>query len=259
MVVPAETAKSLKPNTDYCWKLIARNEHGTAESLSPAKRFRIDPNLPPLADADLTEYGERDDGAMVLADLGPTGAPSYGELAKAKGGKPAPGPKGEPAGAVELDGKKEMLIYKVRRFPSRQYTVSVRFAQQPGGAGLGQVFSAWAGGMDDPLRICVQGGQLFARIESGKSYGTKGVPIEPGRWYHVCVVKDGPQLTLWLDGKQVGEAEVPAEFHSAARDFALGGNPHYTGSSEHLACRVAGLKVYARALSPERIAEISKE
>jgi uncharacterized protein len=259
LVVPAETAKSLKPGTDCYWKVIARNEHGTTESLSPAKRFRIDPNLPPLADADLTEYGERDDGAMVVADLGGTGEPSYGELVEARGGKPAPGPNGDPAGAVELDGKKEMLIYRVRRFPSRQYTVSIWFAQQPGGAGLGQVFSAWAGGMDDPLRICVQGGQLFARIEAGRSYGTKGVPIESGRWYHVCVVKDENQLTLWLDGKQVGQAEVPAEFHSAARDFALGGNPHYKGSSEHLACRVAGLKVYARALSPERIAEISKD
>ena len=259
LVVPAETAKSLKPNTDYYWKLIARNEHGTTESTSPAKRFRIDPSLPPLGDADLTEYGERDDGAMVVADLGGNPDPAYGALAEARGGKPAPGPKGEPAGAVELDGKNQMLIYNVRRFPSRQYTVSVRFAQQPGGAGLGQVFSAWAGGMDDPLRICVQGGQLFARIEAGRSYSTKGVPIEPGRWYHVSVVKDGPQLTLWLDGKQVGQIEVPAEFHSAARDFALGGNPHYTGSSEHLACRVAGLKIYARALSRERIAEISKK
>ena len=258
LVVPAEAAKSLKPNTDYFWKLVSRNEHGVTESLPPTKRFRIDPNLPPLADADLTEYGERADGVVVVADLAGTGEPSYGELAEARGGKPAPGPKGEPTGAVELDGKKEMLIYKVRRFPTRQYTVSVWFAQQPGGADLGQVFSAWAGGLDDPLRICVQGGQLFARIEAGRSFSTKGAPIEPGRWYHASVVKDGSILTLRLDGKQVGQVEVPAEYPSAARDFALGGNPHFTGSSEHLACRIAGLKVYARALSPEQIAEISK-
>jgi len=255
VVVPAEATKALQPNTDYYWKLTARNEQGTTESLAPAKRFRIDPSLPPLADADMTEFGEREDGAMVVADLKGTAEPGYGELAEARGGKPAPGPKGEPGGAVELDGKKEMLIYKVRRFPSRQYTVSVQFCQQPGGAELGQVFSAWAGGGDDPLRICIQGGQLFARIEAGRFHGTKGVPIEPGRWYHVCAVKDGPQLTLWLDGKQVGQTEAPADHQSAARDFALGGNPHHTGGSEHLACRVAGLKVYARALSAEELGE----
>jgi len=38
---------------------------------------------------------------------------------------------------------------------------------------------------------------------------------------------------------------------SAARDVALGGNPHFTGISEHLPCRVADFELNARALPPQ--------
>jgi hypothetical protein len=108
--------------------------------------------------------------------------------------------------------------------------------------------------MDDPLRICIADGRLFARVEAGHGYSTQGVSVEASRWYHVAVVKSGPQLTLYVDGKRVAGLQIPTMVHSAARDFALGGNPHYTEQSEHLACRVAGLEMYARAMSTQEVA-----
>ena len=98
--------------------------------------------------------------------------------------------------------------------------------------------------------------QVYARIEAGSALSTDGVAVAPGRWYHAAAVKSGSQLTLYVDGKAAARMSVPGEVHSAARDFALGGNPHYTGQSEHLACRVARLAFYARAMAPQEIAEV---
>jgi hypothetical protein len=112
--------------------------------------------------------------------------------------------------------------------------------------------------MDDPLRICVVGGKLYARIEAGSGYSTEGVPIEPGRWHHVAVVKSGSQVTLYVGGKRAAAMAAPVEVQSSARDFALGGNPHFTGLSEHLACRLAKFTMYARALTAEEIAAVSQ-
>ena len=149
-----------------------------------------------------------------------------------------------------------MLVYKVRAFPSFEYTVSVWFAHQHEEDRLGQVFSAWDHVMDDPLRICIDGGKLFARVEAGGAYSTEAVPVEQDRWYHVAVVKRGSRITLYLNGKPAAGMDVPAEIHSAARDFTLGGNPHYTGKSEHLPCRLSHLAVHVRAFTPQQITEL---
>jgi hypothetical protein len=157
---------------------------------------------------------------------------------------------------VQLDGQAGMLVYKVRAFPAYEYTVSVWVAPEPKEDRLGQVFSAWDHVMDDPLRICIEKGKLFARIEAGGAYSTQGVPIEPGRWQHVAVVKAGGQMTLYLNAKPASTMQVPVEIHSSSRDFALGGNPHFTGQSEHLACRLSRLAMYVRAFSPQEIADL---
>ena len=254
IVVPAEKTTSLKPGQTYSWKLIAKNPFGQTESEVPAKRFIVDASLPPLTDAMLTEFGERADGVLVEAPLTGSPYPDFGELKSVQGWKSAPGPGGEPNRAVELDGKNGMLTYALRAFPPKQYTVSLWFSYTKTEPRLGQLFSAWCRGMDDPLRICIQNGQLSARIEAGRRYDGKPIPVEPGKWYDVCVVKAGPRLTLYLDGHEVCQMDVPAEIRSQARDIALGGNPHYTGASEHLACRVARLQMSVRAMTPEEVA-----
>jgi hypothetical protein len=65
-------------------------------------------------------------------------------------------------------------------------------------------------------------------------------------------------LTLYVDGKRAGAIAVPVEIQSSARDFALGGNPHFTGQSEHLACRLARFATHVRALTSEEIAAAAR-
>jgi hypothetical protein len=119
---------------------------------------------------------------------------------------------------------------------------------------LGQVLSAWCRNVDDPLRICVLEGKLYVRIEAGGGYSTTDVPIQQDTWYDVCIVKRSSDLTLFVDGKPVETIRVPAAIASAAQDFALGGNPHFTGNSEQLPCRVAGLELNTRPLTPDEVA-----
>lgn len=259
LVLTGEEASRLRPKAEYYWKLAARNRYGVTGSLSPFKRFHVDPSLPPSTADQLTEFGEDADGMIVCAPLAGEAKPSYGRLIRAAGVQAVPGIEGKAGTAVQLDGKKAMLVYALKAFPGYEYTVSLWMAYDRKEDRLGQVFSAWDHVMDDPLRICVVGGKLFARIEAGGGYSTQGVAVEPGRWYHVAVVKSGSSVTLYLDGKRVSVMTAPVEVHSAARDFALGGNPHYTGQSEHLACRLAKFSMVARALTPDEIARAAQK
>jgi hypothetical protein len=254
LVVSAEEASRLRPKVDYFWKLVSKNEYGTTESLAPVKRFHINPALPPSTAGQLSEYGEGPDGILVSAPLAGDAKPSFGKLVRAEGFRPAAGIDGKPGTAVQLDGKSGLVVYALKAFPSYEYSVSVWLAYDRKEDRLGQVFSAWDHVMDDPLRICIVGGRLFARVEAGGGYSTEGVPIEPGQWHHVAVVKSGSQVTLYLDGKRAGAMGAPVEIQSSARDFALGANPHFTGQSEHLACRLAKFAMYVRALTPDEIA-----
>ncbi len=106
--------------------------------------------------------------------------------------------------------------------------------------------------MDDPLRLVVDNGKVFARIESGGVFSTPGNPIEPGRWYAVAAVKQGGKLTLYVDGRAVGSCNAPEFNNTQAQDCALGGNPHF-GGNEFLAARFADFRFYARALSDQEL------
>lgn len=257
LVVSAEQAARLKPGVDYYWQVVATNAVGSTASLLPAKRFCIDPKLPPLGDADLTEYGERADGVLVEASLAGDAKPQYGTLLEARGCQPAAGPDGTPNTAVAVDGQSGLLRYQLRRFPRESYTVSFWFAHNATEPHLGQLFSAWCHGMDDPLRICIDGGKLSTRLEgSGQMLSTAAVAIERDRWYFVTAVKSRNTLTLYLDGKAVATMPTPLSVTSQANDFALGGNPHFTGSSEFLACRLAKLVFRVQALSAEEVATL---
>jgi len=255
MLVPQEEAKKLDPHTPYCWKVIARNQHGQSESIAPLKQFVVDPTAPPLVGN--WPYGQREPDQMVTeAPLQGDVKPAYGELLRAKGWKPAPGPDGTTNGAIELDGKDSMIKYKLPMFPEEDYTVSicVSVTRMPS-THYGQAFSAWAAGMDDPLRLVVQGGKLYARIEAGVGYGTEGFPLKTDTWYHVVGVKQGQKLVLYVDGKAHSTANVPRTIASIATDFAIGGNPNYSGP-EFLPAKLAHLKFYARALSADEVKQL---
>jgi hypothetical protein len=120
------------------------------------------------------------------------------------------------------------------------------------------LFSAWRAGGDDPLRICLDQGELHARIENHRGNATtEGVPIATGRWIHVAAVKVGERLILYVDGHPRAEAKAPAEVISAATDFGLGGNPHFTGD-EYLSADLRDARLYGRALSAEEVRALSK-
>lgn len=114
-----------------------------------------------------------------------------------------------PEGAA-VRGPDQRLVYSLDAWPEEEFTVAVRVKvdELPRGR-LGQVFSAWTAGGDDPLRLVVDGGKLFARIEGGGGFGTPGTPVETGRWLAVAAVCDAGRLTLYVDGRPVGSADVP--------------------------------------------------
>ena len=156
-----------------------------------------------------------------------------------------------------MNGRDQMLVYSVPAWPEEDFTVAVRvrIEEMPKGR-IGQIFSAWAAGMDDPLRLAVDNGKLFARIEAGGGFATPGVPIDTGHWHDVAAVKHGSKLTLFLDGKPVGSSAAPEFTTTSARDCALGGNPHFSGN-EFLAGTFAYFGLWARALSSEELFQIA--
>jgi DUF1680 family protein len=254
IIVPAELAAKLKPHTSYYWGLVASNAAG--ETVVGFREFQVDPALEPWSDDVLSEYGENVDGVVVEAGLQGSPEPSYGKLVSATGWKATSGPGDTADGAIELDGTSGMLVYALRAFPQSEYSLSLRFSAQRVNGPFGQVFSAWSRGGDDPLRLCIDAGKLFLRVEAGSFYSTSGFAVTENTWYHLCVVRRANELTLYVDGQPVETLRIPAAIPSSARDFALGGNPHYTGASEHLPCRVTDLLLSVRPLTPEQVATL---
>ena len=118
------------------------------------------------------------------------------------------------------------------------------------------MFSAWCRNVDDPIRLVLDAGKLYARIEAGAGFSTPGVALEQGRWYAVAAVKRDRTLRLFVDGKAAGSCTVPAFLPTRAIDCALGGNPHYNGN-EFLAASFADFIFYARAFSDAEVQRLA--
>lgn len=249
-VLGAEELKALVHNATNYWQVIALNAYGNTASVLPPARFTIDPTLTPVPVA-IPTVGP--DGLLVRAELHGTIEPGFGKLARATQFQVATGKDGTAGQAVQLDGKSQKLIYGVAEFPEDDFSVAlwVQVDDMPLGR-VAQAFSAWCASMDDPLRLCVDNGRLFARIEAGQTYATPGVAIEPGRWYHVAAVKARDKLTLFVNGQPGQAARVPSFLRSGSEEIALGGNPRFPGN-EHLAASFADFRFYARALSEKEV------
>lgn len=193
------------------------------------------------------------DGVLIASPLEGNGQPSRGTLQQAVNVTPAADRHGRAGGAVAFNGTDAKLQYELEGFPA-EFTVCAWVqvkAFSP--KSYQQVFSAWSGAMADPLRICVTGQEISARIEAGAGYATPGVRIEVGRWFHVAAVKSGDRLNLYVDGQLRHSAECPVcACPGSGKSVAVGGNPSFSGD-EYLNGCIDDFVLYARALSPDEI------
>ena len=234
--------------TPLYWRVVSVSANGETIPDVPPARFVLDPAAPQQVWPPDPKPGPH--GELIVHSLRGDATPQFGEV---KPGKVAV----RDAEGTEVNGRDEMLVYPIPVWPEADFTVAVRVRlRESPGKRTGQIFSGWAAGMDDPLRLVVDGGKVFARIEAGGGFSTPGAVLEVGRWYHVAGVKQGGTLTLFVDGQPVGSCAAPEFTATQAKDCALGGNPHFSGN-EFLAARFVDFAVFARALSVEEIQRIA--
>ncbi len=237
-------------NCSWWWRVVSINTNGETIADVPPAHFVLDPEAPPQAVPPQMQPGPN--GELIVHALRGEEKPKFGQrlaaslvVAENEG--------------TRVNGRDQTLRYAVPAWPASDFTVAlrVRIDQAPEGR-IGQIFSAWAASMDDPLRLVVDQGKLFARIESGAGFGTSGVPIAPGAWYHVAAVKHEVTLTLFLNGRPVASSSAPQFITTMANDCALGGNPHFSGN-EFLAATFADFGLWSRALAEKELHEIAAQ
>ena len=233
------------------WKVTAANAAGRTDSAAPPSSFVVKSSLPASV---LAEMADSLPKILVKAALRSAAPPEIGQAVKSVEKLPSDAA----LHGVALDGAKSMVSFALPEFPEEDYAASARvqILGLPEGR-VGQVICGWTAPMDDPLRVCVEGGKLYARIEAGQSYSTPGVPVEAGRTYHIVAMKRGASLKLYVDGKLRGETVAPLFLRSNSREIALGGNPRYQGP-EFLAMRAADFQFFSHALSDAEVAALAK-
>lgn len=248
----------LEPGATYYWAVTASNAYGTAADVRGPQPFLVDASLPNTSEEEMALYRRGERGLIAASALDGNGTPSFGVLESETGIRPAPDRFGREGGAVAFGGQ-GAIKYRLASFPGRDYTFTAWVCPEglPTNR-LHQVFSAWATGGDDPLRVVFEGDSLFARIEGMGFHSTQGVPAKNGEWIHVGVVKQGPQLRLYVNGELRQTASVPEEVFSSAADFALGANPHY-GGNECFVGRMDDFAFYAEAFTSEEIAQVFRK
>ena len=234
--------------TKRWWRVVSIGANGETLPDVPPASFTLDPSAPAQKLPPVNKPGPN--GELILHSLRGEEPPKFGEVLSAKHDNPT-------AEGTKVNGRDQMLIYSIPVWPEQDFTVAVRVRvdEMPKGR-IGQIFSAWAAGMDDPLRLTVDGGKVSARIEAGNFLSTPGAAIAASEWHHVAAVKSGTKLELFLDGQPVGSKTV-AEFNTTtAHDCALGGNPHFSGN-EFLAATFADFGFWERALSVEELKRLA--
>ncbi|HSV72318.1 MAG TPA: beta-L-arabinofuranosidase domain-containing protein [Chthonomonadales bacterium] len=239
-----------RPGRTYWWRVGAMAPSGRVVwNEGPPMRFTVDASLPPLTAEELAPRA-RPDAALVTDALRGRPAPERGRLQSAAGWAPD-GPD-----AVRTNGTDGLLVYEVPGdFPDEEHTVRIRVrVESMPGARTAQIVSAWCAPMDDPVRVCIDNGRLYARIEAGAGYSTPGVDIEAGRWYALALVKSGAEMTLYVDGRAASRSPAPTSLFSSSRAIAVGGNPLYRGTTEFLHASFADFALLGRAMSAEEVA-----
>ena len=241
----------LEPGTHY-WQVARRSEHGERTNEYAFHSFVVDPGVAP-APLDLPPQLTVDDNGVVVASpLDGDGTPTSGELLVSRSITPAEDRRGNSSGALAFNGRDSKLSYRLAYFPEGDYSALCWFyLESYPKERYEQIVSAWCPG-EDPLRITVEGEELFARIEGHGTGGTPRVPVGLQRWTHVAAVKEEGKLALYVDGVSAGSTAAPAVVLSRSTEIALGANPLFTGH-EYFHGRIDDFRFFARALSPEEV------
>jgi len=246
--------QALPKDAPLYWRVVAENPKGSAICANGPWHFTVDSSLKPAQDA-----------VLLQTPLNGVGAPGRGSLVSEAGVAPAEDRHGTVAAALAFDGVAGKIMYGIDEFPTQEYTfmawIKPTGLSGPEAGRLHHIASAWKAPMDEPLRLTIQNGRIKGIIEiGGGSIVTPDAPLEENRWYFVAMVKDGPQLSLFVDGALKGSVAVPETLDTAAEALALGGNPYFTGQPEFYAGAMDSVMFLSRALSPEEIkAEFEKK
>jgi len=201
VVLDLTTQSALAAGGEWLWRVESLGLAGESWPDAPPACFTIDPRAPPQVLAPEPRLGP--DCVIIAHSLRGDSTPAFGEL------KSMSAAARDDDGTL-LDGKAQRVVYSVPVWPEDDFTaqVSVKITEFPTNR-IGQIFSAWCAPMDDPLRLVLDGGKLFACIEAGAGLSTPGVPLKADEWHQVAAVKQGGTLTLYLDGKSAGSCPVP--------------------------------------------------
>ena len=247
----------LEHGKTYYWRVRMINPSGETLNEDGARTIVADNTLPEITPAQLSLYMHRGDGLIVGDALDGATAPEYGVADAPRLLSPTPDRNGIANGAVNLDAT-GMARYKTAGFPSRDYTVAfwTKLDALPEGR-IGQLFSAWCKGGDDPLRVVVDGGKVYAKIEGMGGGSTQGADMPVDVWTHVAAVKQGNSLKLYLNGEQVATGPAPMIVVSAAKDVALGNNPHHS-ADESVSAAFDDFALRARAFTIDEVQALAK-
>ena len=249
--------ESLGPG-EYFWQVVAENDAGKQEATSGPRPLVVDASIPNPYAATPALLDYREDDLVTASPLDGDGTPEYGVLEESRNVNATDDRHGHPNSAVAFAGD-GMLRYRIPEFPVGDLTFMawVRPDAEPR-AHISQVFSAWAKSGDDPLRVLIQGTELFVRIEGSGGANSRGVEVQFGEWIHVAVVKQAGEITLYVNGNPATRTGAPSRLLTSAVDFALGANPHYSGN-EFLIGGMDDFAFYAKALSGDEIRAIYED
>ena len=77
-----------------------------------------------------------------------------------------------------------------------------------------------------------------------------GIPA--GKWAHVAIVKEGPSVTCYVDGKEAGQGD--ANYPLPELPLYFGGDPK---AGEMACCSVDEAAIYSRALTPTEVGRLT--
>ena len=171
---------------------------------------------------------------------------------------------------LQFDGAKDYVDVDAEGAIGKQlgqgdFTVVVWIKTQPQANATGYIVeqhvagSPWTG-----LYLSLEGGKCRFRTEDSRSSGSHVVfdsqPLLDERWHCVVALRKNSVLQIFLDGEKKAEQEVPlADFNTKyAGPLRLGAHCE-NGAAANYKGQLAGLLLFARALSDAEIAKLSAQ